>query len=1395
MRLVWTPLPHRRDESGRLHASVFVSPRLEHSSGPGTPTTLGDPEFERIRHWPEFLAGVELAVEIDGHKVPAAHEAVDRKWWELLFSDTTPVTSHELPDHSATIVHTFPVGPVLDHIDSVYTAIAESSPLDHPPLTGTGPSLTGLLGTLGRGIAANRDIEESYRSQLLEQSNGRAKRTLSASEGVAGLSYLESAFWKANRFYARPESRQPYLREPDPGLIPDPPQPPTPDFHVMLAYLADHPQLLRRLGLIIDLVFDDPGVNPSGVIRVVVDPPDPALHVRPRVRYHLEDERFQVPPRDDALFADASLRLEYDREIFRIYQVDVDGAALKLIDTARNLPNALKLPSQVTPDPGTGSVASLRGGGFTVALMDRAVELIDAIDGSTDLDPHLDAAATELQLEDVLRGYRVDVLDLEIGQWRSLHRRRSDFFFPGIPGQSGEEKLTDVADEAVVRAQAATAADRDVSSLADPNQPGSGDLYLHEALFGWDGWSLAAPRPGKIIVEPGEGDPDASGGATSVTTEKAGIGTDLPLQATSRPEAGSLPRLRYGHEYRLRARVVDLAGNSLPDLPDDLNDHISPVHLYLRYEPVASPALVRAHPDTEGESLELMVIRSDRDPATGTDTAPAGYGGLPHVVAALAGSEHDYKADSRRHVAPPKTSVQTAEMSGVLDAAFGPGGDPAAVFRLARKEEGTFFDPKVIDPATGMATIDVLAHIKVAGAPTDPADYRRGYVPPTGSHLYRTDAGLPLPYLPDPAAVGIALHGDGLHHTEPFPAGGEWWDLATFRIRLVDGPAIGIAPLAGGELTISLPPAERIRLRLSSQPDPRRIDQFAHFARLPDATRTALRSEAEAGRMWLLTPYRYVELVHATQHPLSPPVLNLKPHRTSGATFTGFTGTIGNHARSTGRLDVHARWADPLDSSIPGNPPVDGLDGREAPTEQRAVAFGWAIEPHEDDATVESSSRISRHEFGDTKHHLVTYRPVATSRFREFFHPDITADPANIQHAGDEVILSVPNSSRPAPPRIRYIIPTFGWDEQRTETGVRRTRKGGGLRIYLDRPWYSSGRGEQLAVVLPQPPSRVAPTDILAGSALPAEAVPGLFMREITAEAISDRSFARLVDRRVASAITQPLLAFLIDDLQASPYYTIWGRDPIWEGLNPKAAARMQDFPRRLESSRAGLTIPDAPLARVAVAAHQVEYDPDRELWYCDVEIDAGPAYFPFVRLGLARYQPESIPGAHLSPVVVADFVQLTADRTASLVVGDGQARVTVSGTGPSNILAHRVHPSPFGAGPTRPELSRRVTAVLQSHDPEIPGELGWTDAGPEITLSRQAAVRLARRGITSWSGAVDIGSAAPGAGSHRILIREYERFIRDYDPDIDPDHSLIAPGLPWDPAGERIVYADTMDL
>ena len=71
------------------------------------------------------------------------------------------------------------------------------------------------------------------------------------------------------------------------------------------------------------------------------------------------------------------------------------------------------------------------------------------------------------------------------------------------PGGQPAEALK-LTDEGYLKATTASGENKEHPTASD-------DLYLHETIAGWDGWSLAAPRPGKRIVEPGQGDtPDGT---------------------------------------------------------------------------------------------------------------------------------------------------------------------------------------------------------------------------------------------------------------------------------------------------------------------------------------------------------------------------------------------------------------------------------------------------------------------------------------------------------------------------------------------------------------------------------------------------------------------------------------------------------------------------------------------------------------------------------------------------------------------------------------------------------------------------------------------------------------------------------------------------------------------
>ena len=81
-------------------------------------------------------------------------------------------------------------------------------------------------------------------------------------------------------------------------------------------------------------------------------------------------------------------------------------------------------------------------------------------------------------------------------------------------------------------------------------------MRASELLFTWNGWSLGRSRPGLYIM------PDDSHAAAA----KSRL-TPFRIESNFTAKPGSLPRLRFGRSYRLRARVADLAGNSVRDPP------------------------------------------------------------------------------------------------------------------------------------------------------------------------------------------------------------------------------------------------------------------------------------------------------------------------------------------------------------------------------------------------------------------------------------------------------------------------------------------------------------------------------------------------------------------------------------------------------------------------------------------------------------------------------------------------------------------------------------------------------------------------------------------------------------------------------------------------------------
>lgn len=1443
--VIWTALPHGMTDDGRLRLTAFVSPRLSTDGAGSLP--LGD--FRAFRDWPLTCSRLKFAVEFQGVGVFEAGadpqtDAPQSALWQLLCRKGN-VIDHAFTDLSKRPMRSLQVRNLVNTVLGLYTQVAETAPTAFPPV------LSGPLADMSREFGHLADAKNEFypildRYMAQEAGPGGKRGRYLVRSAIPPSMRTGVALAEAYRFYDRPGMRDPA----GPDQVPDPPKPPAFDFHKFCAVCADYPVLLRRLGLAIDLVVRrTPAMGTQGQVRVVVaDAPAEfapwmaADQARPWTNYQIAGRRFLPRPKDKAAdLVDGMLRLE--SEAFLVNQIDVDGSAMKTVDFFANVARlAAHLGSQArSMSEDASSLPALRTGGFTIARDDRAARLVRRLDDVADHeDKHKGGAAAALFAEDVTRGYRVDVEDqtAKPDRWLSLCHRTGTY----TAKRSGEAAVAidTITDEGYVKSASST------------SQANDDTLYLHETLFGWEGWSLVAKRPGPTIVD------------NAVDTPEPNNTTEFPLITQFVPRPGTLPRLRFKRTYRFRARAVDLAGNSVPE-KDIVKQHTTRPHTFLRFEPVPSPAVVPRRPFTEGESLMRMVIRST------LGYLPAAYVAQPRI-AGLAGHTTPlsaYLATNERHLAAPQCSQQFAEWHGKFDAAFGPAAAQADIdenFDIAALESGTFLDPApgafVVNPDPAAAT-DLATRNK--GAPLKPGEY-----------VCHDVDELALPYLPDPLSFGASftsLPGKPGTHLQPW-AVGKWPDVQPFRILIQDGS--GAPSFADRLLTVSLPQAEMVTVRLASYMKPADLELMGVWMREQSATRSAQQTDAEQGRHWMLTPWQPLTLVHAVEKPLTPPVVNVPTDgitRHVGETFAVLAGTIDNHAKSTGRLDIAAKWTEPVDDLAAGAPSV--LDGQ-------AHVADFLIEASEAacrigrDEVAPSSAQVAvhrvRHEFRDTKHRWVDYHAVATTRFREYFPPAITNDASLITHVGAEVRRNVPSSRRPDPPEILYIVPTWTWKD-RTVRGLSfpgstrrlapmtlRTRSGGGLRVYLDRPWYSSGDDELLGVVLEDQPWLTFPIDATLGitatafdraqadafalkvfeaglakgagaqSAPPAQRLinaitrvtkPAPRLPRVRADATPDMLTALAFDAAFAmpeanavpeapgdataislELVQQDALAGILGNLflpsgDPQKFVTHWGVDPIWSSNPPAAGPYIHQFPLRTAVGT-GISLLEAPGHMVTVVGHKPEFDPLRKLWYCDLQLDAGTSYFPFVRLALARYQPYSIDGQHLSRVVFPDFTQLVAERRAGFT-RLGRTSISVSLRGPAGFTENAVDLAPIWSGPSldleaRLRLSRFAVAQFERRADSATSDLAWVPVGDEVRLDLSAP---GGAGDIRYSRTLTRPSVAEG-NRLRLALREYEVFQTD---ESEADDHFVAPSS-WGPftvverpVRYRLVYATHFDL
>lgn len=1527
-----TALPFSADPAGDVHVSLFVTHRL-------TPTGAEAPlsDFPHVARWGEAVARASFRlIGSDGHDVAvtARTAAVEADLWPDVFPDTLPVRRWSTPELAAVPWRTFPAHRMDTYAKLVHVVSAALSPVTKPSLLQLAPLVHAVLGS-GLDVRTTPGDQKRFDAskdslrrlldplvgeelQKLPEGDGRRKSTLhmlsllderwteeldEASEGGTihspgqGASPIAKAMFDlhlARRYYERPEEQRPYRDKPN-GVDAPRPAPIQPDFHQRCGLLGGTPGILRELGLVVDLAVDDvTRLRKLDWIQgeIVVDGLENTVTSQPKVRCQVNGRAFTTVS-SSGDYVGAALKLG-DGEKYRVLDLDPDASALKLERFVRSLPRLLY--AALNGDPVDAAPATLRSSGFSITRVDRAASLRERLTevGARDGDL-LAGAASPLHTEDVTRGLRLEVWDDKSDEWHSLHHRRIDIEV------EGSVVVDDEADQGFLQGAALSRADETVAP--DPTRP----YHAHEALAGWEGWSLSAPRPGRVLVE-GDTPVDAPPEGPRVT----------PVVITSAIEPGTLPMLRYGRSYSFRAWAVDLAGNSPPasagipagpvtsaaktaamtaaEKMAEAGTAISAVETavaavarsgllaaiesestsrardpgpvaarherfritgieevdalvqrrmaaratrrplevgsragrieqaaasavgaasvlvqptsmtvspevsarmlasatehealtklptakkffaakgqlvttprpFLRWDAILPPAWVPRHPYTEGESLLTLVIRSGvglDESGTVVVTGPADYS----AGAVAAHPSLAWREDSQRHLAPPKTSQMESEQHGMFDYAFGPAAtsdDRRQALAASVREAGTFLDLTVASLSVPGATEDQqgvsLHHTPTAdpdGLVADLARLPRGDGLGSGQYVVHDVDGLVLPYLPDPPAHGVSLvfpdAGRGRPLQQPFategvtlPYGGEWPAINPYRLVLQDG-AVLHGEVDGAVVTIAVPPGEQLRIRVSTCLAPDALELLGIWRSLPEPLReqAELAEGARDGWMWWLTPYEEVRLVHAVPRPVERPRLTvLRAAREPGDVAAALVGAVDIHGPSTDRLDLEASWTERVDDvAKPAYEDVTrtaAAAGTTVSYDEDLVVFGG---PEGAGEVVELPGgerlvfRHMVHTFEDTKHRLIDYTVRGTTRYREYFAPAVVPTIDDVSLVSLPRQVSVPSSARPAKPIVHDVLPLFRWDEQ-TEPhqpfGLRRSRRTG-LRIYLDRPWYTSGDGELLGVVL-----------------------------------------SNGTDERVMRSVSQ------------------WGADPVWRQRGPETRTilplidetHLRGFDDRILPGRPAAPRVDLPLVdvgdhpEVSVLGYLPEYSEERRLWFVDVAFDPGTAFWPFVRLAVVRYQPESIPGMHLSPVVICDFTQLTPERTATLTRPSAtEVRVVVSG-----VVGERDGDLQVADAERAGAVDRMVIARLERHDGVVTTDLGWS-----TVLIQNLPVRGRQGQTVSWGGTIGLPEAIspvrPGERSDwRVTIEELEVLPAD-GPTVD---SVGIEG--------RLVYADHLAL
>ncbi len=1104
------PVALPRGKSGNTgRITLYFSPRLKQSG------ILAD--YPEWMNWPETLArmhvrlGLQDNSQSDWVSLNRVSVVPDLLKWRNLFAAATPVNPHRFVDWSKAPYETVATSEFNEAVLDMYAGIAVA----HSTLPPSDDDVFSLP---------------------------QSRRLNSAVESA--VNYLQPMQSKVTDRLEEPA---------DPEW----------DFHAYISLLGGHPELLRHLGIAVDYEFAFPNNLPVP-IRVVVDT-DYANVVQNGpgrdviLVAHVTDEFYALPNPAAGLHEQTDGFLELDKQ----------NAYLSILDSFSTATRLSGLDSQ------QGNISEPVPALITRALTLVRPDLLKAFANRTSrqakieediqkqLDPATPRKPVDMYAEDVTIGHRIDVLpkNADASQWRSLFDRQTDA--NGYQFTHANDSSLNVhpdPDEGWCQTLLVTELVEDLSSqIGEKDEPliPYAIRRLDDQLYRWDGWSGAVGRPDQVL--------------DGVHGKAVGVAPQLPISDTAVVQfaasyesvPGTLLRLRFGDTYIMRARCVNLAGNSVDLKAVNPDGTATQPTTFGRLEPIAAPFIVRRtqrpYPGI-GDEATNVVLLGDYDIDDSTIAA------------------------QERLLFPSRVGQDLCELHG---------------------------EPK------GGVNQESYAELveRDAKAPEDQwqTDSESGEPVAQGSEHHSID------YLSDPLIHKLRAFRWGANGGEYLvDIIGSWPATESTRIEVVAGEsATEVNPDSNTEIRFSITKADIVAADLSYGPRDGGVEEFGLWHRFSAEDQNELFPIIARGGHWMFSARRPVRMVYAVRRPLLAPDFEEccmpQPLRGDDDTGVTFDATLSIDRRSTGSVSMRATWTDLVDDLNQDGPvSVDGgawLGRFDTPRQSDPDSLGYSIINH-------------RAELGDTRRHHAQLHLEAFSYFSSYFTEErkfkLSGDSVTVDERGlaegsvsvrhgkenleaqsgvDFTVLSdkgtviiqpgsaiepdaeltvryiplpvsrtnqehpafqviFPNTATPPPPRIESVIPAAA----RVAKAESVTHEGRMLRVYLKRPWNVTGDNEALAIMIERNPAGVSDASrlgrdpavnnatqlpILAPSAFTRastvienfDGIHDLAVHDVQYDASSKRWFA---DVAVATEVYRPFLQLVIARYQAD---SITGKD------------------------------------------------------------------------------------------------------------------------------------------------------------------------------------------------------------------------------------------------------------